>query len=70
MAQKAMTLRLQAEMAEALERIAEVDRMSVADEVREAIARHIEERRADTAFQERLSRFMDRDRAILDRLAQ
>lgn len=67
--QKAMTLRLPAEQAEALELIAEVDGVSVSEAVRDAIESHIESRRADDGFQERLAASMERHKRILDRLA-
>ena len=67
--QKAMTLRLPVEQAEALELIAEVDGMSMSEAVRDAIESHIETRRADDAFQKRLAASMKRHQRILDRLA-
>lgn len=67
--QKAMTLRLEAEQAEALELVAEVDGVSMSEAVRDAIESHIETRRADDGFQERLSASMARHQRILDRLA-
>ena len=66
---KAMTLRLPADQAEALEFIAEVDGVSVSEVVRDAIESHIETRRADDGFQDRLSASMKRHQRILDRLA-
>ena len=67
--QKAMTLRLPVEQAEALELIAEVDGVSMSEAVRDAIESHIETRRADDAFQKRLAAVMKRHQRILDRLA-
>jgi Arc/MetJ-type ribon-helix-helix transcriptional regulator len=67
---KAMTLRLGDEQAAILEMVARTDEHSVSDVVREAIDRHIEERRADKDFQDRLRRIMEEDKAILDRLAR
>lgn len=67
--QKAMTLRLDAEQAEALEYIAAVDGVSVSEAVRDAIESHIETRRADDGFQARLADSMERHKRILDRLA-
>jgi predicted transcriptional regulator len=58
---KAMTLRLDTETAEQLEALAQV--------VREALARHIEQRRADADFQKRLRDSVERNQAILKRLA-
>lgn len=68
--QKAMTLRMQAEQAEALEMIAEVDGISMSDAVRDAIESHIDSRKADEGFQQRLAASMQRHRRILDRLAE
>jgi predicted DNA-binding protein len=70
MDQKAMTLRLPAEQAEALEKVAEVDGISLTEAIREAIDAHIAERTADDTFQERLKNSMDRHQRILDRLAK
>ena len=67
---KAMTLRLSADQAEALEVVAEVDGVSVSKAVRDAIENHIESRRADDGFQERLVASMARYRRILERLAE
>lgn len=70
MGQKAMTLRLEDEQAEALEKVAEVDGVSVTDAIREAIDTHIAERTTDEAFQKRLKDSMARHQRILDRLAK
>jgi hypothetical protein len=67
--QKAMTLRLPAEQAEALEFVAEIDGVSVSEAIRDAIESHIQSRRTDDGFQERLAASMDRHKRILDRLA-
>lgn len=67
--QKAMTLRLAAEQAEALEFVAEIDGVSVSEAIRDAIESHIQSRRTDDGFQERLAASMDRHKRILDRLA-
>ena len=66
---KAMTLRLSAEQADALEMVAEVDGVSMSEAVRDAIERHIDSRRADDGFQQRLAESMERHRRILDRLS-
>ena len=70
MDQKAMTLRLPADQAEALEKVAEIDGVSVTEAIREAIDAHLAVRSADEDFQERLKSSMDRHRRILDRLAR
>jgi hypothetical protein len=69
MSVRPMTVRLQAEQALALEAVARIDEMPVSEAVRAAIDAHIEARRADAAFQERLSSIMEQDRQILERLA-
>ena len=68
-AQKAMTLRLPTEQADALELVADVDGVSMSEAVRDAIESHIESRRSDEAFQQRLAASMERHKRILDRLA-
>lgn len=67
---KAMTLRLPAEQAEALEKVAEVDGVSVTEAIREAIDQHISTRAADAAFRARLAASMERNQRILDRLSR
>jgi post-segregation antitoxin (ccd killing protein) len=69
MSQKNMTLRLSAEQAAELEVVARAEGISVSDAVREAIAEHIERKRTDAAFRERLRTVVARDREILERLA-
>jgi class 3 adenylate cyclase len=65
-----MTLRLSAEQAAELEAVARVDDVTVSEAVRQAITDHIEARRNDADFRERLRRTMDEDREILERLAR
>jgi len=67
---KSFTLRLPALLADELATVAEVDSVPVQQAVREAIAEHIEARRRDTAFQERLQASAERHREILERLAR
>lgn len=69
MSQKSMTLRLSADQAAELEAVARAEGISVSDAVREAIAEHIERKRKDGAFRERLRTVVARDREILERLA-
>jgi len=66
--QKAMTLRIDTDTAEQLEAIAQVEGTSTSAVVREALARLIEERRADTGFRSRLRDSIERNRTILERL--
>ena len=70
MTTKALTLRLPVDQAEALEAIAGVDEISINEEIRRAIATHIEARRQDKEFRERLRASLDRNREILERLAR
>lgn len=70
MEHKAMTLRLPAEQAEALEKVAEVDGVSVSEAIREAIEQHISARAADKEFRARLAASMERHQRILDRLSK
>jgi predicted transcriptional regulator len=66
---KNMTLRLTDEQAEELEAIARVENVPIAEEVRRAITELIEARRQDPAFRDRLKASMERNREILERLA-
>lgn len=66
---RARTLRLPADQAEALEAIAGIDEVSVNEEIRQAIAAHIETRRHDADFRRRLQASIERNREILERLA-
>jgi hypothetical protein len=70
MSGKNMTLRLTSEQAAELEAVARAEGISVSDAVREAIAEHIERKRNDEAFRQRLRAVMERDREILDRLSR
>lgn len=67
---KTMSLRLDDQQAATLELVARADDRTVTETVRSAIDAHIEERRGDAEFQERLRRYMDEERAVLDRLAK
>jgi Arc/MetJ-type ribon-helix-helix transcriptional regulator len=67
---KSMTLRIPADQAAELEKVAEIDRVPVSEAVRDAIAKHIEARRQDAAFRERLQRLVKENQEILDRLAR
>ena len=67
---KVMTIRLDEEQAEQLAAIAQTEGVSVSQAIREAIAELVEARRKDAAFQERLRASVERNRKILERLAQ
>lgn len=51
---KAMTIRLSAEQADALETVAKVDNQPVSEVIRAAIAEHIDARRKDEGFRQSL----------------
>lgn len=57
-------------MAAELAAVARSDGMTVSDAVREAIDKHIAERRADKDFKERVREQMEKDREALERLAE
>jgi hypothetical protein len=67
---RAFTVRVPEDQAEEIEAIAEADGVSVAEEVRAALTDRIAVRRSDKAFQERLRATMERNRRVLDRLAE
>jgi predicted transcriptional regulator len=62
---KAMTIRLSAEQAEALETVASVEQRAISDVIRAAIAEHIEGRRRDPDFQRGLQARIDRASKLL-----
>lgn len=66
---KAMSLRLDQALAEELAMVARVDEMPISDVVREAVAKHIAERRIDPVFQKRLKVRLEQDHQIFDRLS-
>ncbi len=66
----AFTLRLPVPLADELARVADIDGVPVQRAVRDAIAAHIETRRKDKAFRERLRASTERRCEILERLAR
>jgi predicted transcriptional regulator len=62
---KAMTIRLSAEQADALETVASVEQRAISDVIRAAIAEHIEGRRRDPDFQRGLQARLDRASRLL-----
>jgi hypothetical protein len=70
MGKRAYTVRLQEDQAEDLEAVAQVDGLSVAEEIREAITERVAQRRADKAFQSRLREAIEQNRRALERLAE
>lgn len=67
---KAFTMRLPEEKAAELEAVAQADGMPVSEAVREAIDHHIEARRKDKDFQARLTKLIEDNQRVLDRLAR
>lgn len=65
-----MTIRLDAEKAAELEAVARADEMPISEAVREAIDRHIVERRRDKEFRARVRQIIEEDRGVLERLAR
>jgi len=63
---KAMTIRLSAEQADALETFATVAAVPVSDVIRAAIQEHIETRRRDPQFQTGLRDRIERARRMLE----
>lgn len=64
-----MTLRLDDETAAMLELVARADEQTVTETVRNAIDAHIEERRQDKEFKERLRRRHEEEHELYERLA-
>jgi predicted transcriptional regulator len=62
---KAMTIRLSADQAEALETVASVEARPVSEIVRAAIAELIDNRKKDPAFQDGLKDRLNRARRLL-----
>lgn len=62
---KAMTIRLNADQAEALETVATVENVPISEVVRAAIAQHIETRKKDRGFQDSLKGRIERTRRLL-----
>jgi len=62
---KAMTIRLSAEQAEALETVATVEDRAISEVIRAAIAEHIDKRKKDPVFQDSLKDRIDRSRRLL-----
>jgi predicted transcriptional regulator len=62
---KAMTIRLSAEQADALETVAAVESMPVSEVIRAAIAEHIDNRKNDPEFQDSLKDRLERAKRLL-----
>jgi predicted transcriptional regulator len=64
---KAMTIRLSADQADALETVATVEQRAVSEVIRAAITEHIENRKRDPRFQEGLKERIEKAQRFLDR---
>lgn len=64
------TIRQPAEQADEVEFVARVEGKAASEFIREAIAAHLESRRADPEFQQRLKARIKADREILKRLEE
>lgn len=67
---KTMSLRLEDEQAATLELVARADNQNITDAVRAAIDEHIDARRRDAAFIERLNARQEQERELYKRLAR
>ena len=67
---KITTIRQDTAQAADLEAVARVDGVPVSEAVRTAISEHIDARRRDPEFQDRLRRILDEERVVLERLAE
>jgi predicted transcriptional regulator len=66
---KNMTLRLDENIADTVQTIAEVEGSTVSDVIRNAITEHVDRRKADPEFKKLLQRNMERDAELLKMLA-
>lgn len=64
-----MTVRLSDAQASELDAVAEVDGMATAEAIRRAVTDYIEQRRGDEDFRRRSREALERQRAILEKLA-
>jgi len=67
---KTVLLRLEAELADRLKALAEVEGRSVSEVIREAIADHVERRRRDPEFRELLAEAHVRHRRLMRLLSE
>lgn len=69
MSPKAMSLRLAENQAAELAAVARADGMPISEAIREAIDKHIAERKTDPDFQKSLKACLEEDQRVLERLA-
>jgi hypothetical protein len=63
-------MRLPEPMAAELAAVARADGIPISEAVRQAIEKHIAERRADEEFQKRLKKLLEEDERVLKRLTK
>jgi predicted transcriptional regulator len=68
--QKSVLLRLDADLADQVGAVAQVEGRSVSDVMRQAIVEHVERRRQDPAFQRRVKESLRRHEKLLRQLDQ
>jgi len=66
---KSMTLRMDEDLANKARTVAEVEGTTVSDLIRDALTEHVDRRRRDPKFQERLKRNLERHKELLGMLA-
>ncbi|MDE0171468.1 MAG: hypothetical protein OXS29_18480 [bacterium] len=64
-----MTLRMDEDLANKARTVAEVEGTTVSDLIRDALTEHVDRRRRDPKFQERLKRNLERHKELLGMLA-
>lgn len=62
---KALTIRLAADQADALETVARVQNLAISDVIRSAISEHIEQQKSDPTFQDSLRERIQRAQKLL-----
>lgn len=66
---KVLSVRLPEDLAGEMAYVCRVDRVSVSEGIRAAIYKHVAARRGDENFQARLREQQEKDREVLERLA-
>jgi len=67
---KVMSIRMPAELAAQIDAMARAEGVSISETMRAAAYRYIASRRADQDFQERLTKRLEKDREVLELLAE
>jgi metal-responsive CopG/Arc/MetJ family transcriptional regulator len=67
---KVISLRLPCDLAVELEAVSRVDEVPMSEVIRTAVRRHIAARRADKRFQARLREQLEKDREVMEQMAE